>query len=223
MQVASSVRWLSQDLPIRIQRPFHHLKRVLRHRADLLAQPIPMQVGRRLPKASQRLATTNSAWASLGTGAPRRSRRSPCYETHSASADTRPYDLRITKHASDTASQSSPRLALILELFPPESRNRILLRVTPLGRDLPLRRDPPILLHPVQCRIQRPFLHLNRVLRHRSDLRAQPIPMQRPTRFERPRHQQRMPSLIRSGRQHHHPTPHQLPKMPRTPNARVIS
>src|SRR5580700_20627 len=67
-------------------------------------------------------------------------------------------------HLRDYASQSSPALLFGLELFASDASERIKLRALSLIGELPLRFEPALLLHPVECGIERALFYAKGVL-----------------------------------------------------------
>jgi len=85
--------------------------------------------------------------------------------------------------------QSFPTLLLFRQLLPALRRQPVIPCPPIVLRCPPLRADPPVLLHPVQRRVQRSFLHPQRILGYPLYVHGDPVPMHRPPR-QRLQHQQ---------------------------------
>src|SRR5689334_10933789 len=96
---------------------------------------------------------------------------------------------RITKHARHTSSKPHPALLLIRQLLPAYSGNGIELGVAALPGDLPFGGDPAVLLHTVKRRVERSFLHLQKVFGDGMDVVAQAVAVKRATTLQRAEHE----------------------------------
>src|SRR5690606_93284 len=73
------------------------------------------------------------------------------------------------------AGEPRPALSLLDELLAAGGRERIDLGAAPLGRLAPVGLDQPALLEAVECRVQRPRVHLQHVARDSLDAETQVV------------------------------------------------
>src|SRR4051812_23675894 len=87
--------------------------------------------------------------------------------------------LRRPHHQRDRGREPLPRCGFLFELLTPGASQRVVLRAALLLGDAPLRADPPLMLEPLQRRIQGPLLHQQDVVGELPDARGDRPPVHR--------------------------------------------